>query len=326
MREPEDASRGSPPAASYELEVQPLDPRMTSIQPGGGLCMRLELAWGSLRRGYLRRCRPGYVQKMAALRQGDPAGCPHEVVDPRDLKFFRNRCDANWLAHDDPFGWRNRLPMVREGLAEVILLGGFCLLLTVLAGFVSWPLAAVPAILGLFVLAFFRNPRRVPPAEPGILVSPADGTIASIDQVEHDAFIEGPAVVVGIFLSVFNVHINRVPDHARVIGIQYRPGKFLNALRAVSARENEQVIVRLQGVQAPHRRMEVRQIAGAIARRIVCFARPGEEFATGESFGMIKFGSRTELVLPREPGMRIEVQIGQKVHAGTTIVARCSDS
>ncbi len=326
MRVPEDRSRGTPPAASYEMEIEPLDPRMTSIQPGGGMCMRLELAWGYLRRGYLRRLRPGYVRKMASLRQGDPAGCPHEVLDPRDLKFFRNRCDGGWSSQDDPFGWRNRLPVVREGLAEVILLGGVCLLLTVLLGFIAWPLAGVPAILGLFVLAFFRNPRRVPPAEPGVLVSPADGVVASIEQVEHDEFIEGPAVVVGIFLSVFNVHINRVPDQVRVIGIRYRPGKFLNALRAVSARENEQVVVRLQGVQAPHRRLEVRQIAGAIARRIVCFAKPGEEFATGESFGMIKFGSRTELVLPREPGMRIEVQVGQKVRAGTTIVARYSDS
>ncbi len=322
MRMPEDATSESPPDVAPELDVEPLSPDMPSIQPGGGVCMRIELAWGYLRRGYLRRFRPGYVQKMAALRQGDPAGCPHKVLDPRDLKFFRNRCHGGWSAQDDPFLWRDRLPVVREGLAELVLLGGACLLLTLILGFVYWPLAWIPAILGLFVVAFFRNPRRVPPADPGAFVSPADGTIASIEPVEHDEFLGGPAVVVGIFLSVFNVHINRVPDHVRVIGIRYRPGRFLNALRAVSARENEQVVLRLQGTQPPYRRMEVRQIAGAIARRIVCFAKPGEQFSRGESFGMIKFGSRTELVLPREPGMHIEVQVGQKVRAGTTVLAR----
>jgi phosphatidylserine decarboxylase len=129
-------------------------------------------------------------------------------------------------------------------------------------------------------------------------------------------------VTIGIFLSVFNVHVNRSPVSARVIGLSYRPGKFLNALRPASARENEQLAVRLEEQAFPYRRMIVRQIAGAIARRIVCWLKPGEELACGELFGMIKLGSRTELVLPREPGLQLEVRVGQKVRGGSSILAR----
>jgi phosphatidylserine decarboxylase len=284
--------------------------------------MRIELAWGSLRRWYLRKFRQRYVRRMAELRRGEPQGCPHDVLDPRDLKFYRNQTGCGWAQEHDPFSWRDRLPVARVGLAELLLLGGGCFVMSGVVAAVYWPLAWLPAALGLFVVSFFRNPRRAPPAEEGVVVSPADGTIASIEEVEGEEFVEGAAVVIGIFLSVFNVHINRVPDAVRVIGATYRPGKFLNALRAVSARENEQLSLRLQGVAPPYRRVVVRQIAGAIARRIVCWVKPGDELAVGEQFGMIKFGSRTELVLPREPGLRVEARLGQKVKAGTTVLAR----
>jgi phosphatidylserine decarboxylase len=133
-------------------------------------------------------------------------------------------------------------------------------------------------------------------------------------------------VLIGIFLSVFNVHINRVPVAARVIGLSYRKGKFLNALRPESARENEQLAVRIEENQAPYRRMIVRQITGAIARRIVCWVKPGDELAAGEQFGMIKLGSRTELVLPREEGLQILVRLGDKVQAGSRPLARYNSS
>jgi phosphatidylserine decarboxylase len=288
--------------------------------------MQIELAWGRWRRWYLRTFRAGYVQRMAALRRGTPHNCPHDVLDPRDLKFFRNQGDCGWPPEHDPFRWRDRLPFARAGLAELLILGGACFLLAILAGLWFWPAAMVPAAGCLFVLWFFRNPTRTAPAGPGLVVSPADGTIAAIDEIEHDDFVGGPAVVVGIFLSVFNVHINRAPVAARVVGLTYQPGKFLNALRPISARENEQLAVRIEQNEAPRRRMIVRQIAGAIARRIVCWARPGDEFQRGEQFGMIKFGSRTELVLPREEGLEIAVRLGQKVKAGTTIVARYGDA
>ena len=288
--------------------------------------MQIELAWGRWRRWYLKRFRRGYVRRMEALRQGEPEGCPHEVLDPRDLKFCRNRAGYWWSEEDDPFRWRDRLPFARAGLAELVLFTGLFLALGVGLGWIYWPLAAIPAVLAVFVVSFFRDPRREVPAGPGLAVAPADGKVVSVEEVDHDEFIGGPAVVIGIFLSVFNVHINRVPMAARVIGLTYRRGKFLNALRTESARENEQMAVRLEEDEAPYRRMIVRQIAGAIARRIVCWVRPGDELPRGAQFGMIKFGSRTELVLPREPGLVIEVKPGDKVRAGRSVMARFSGS
>ncbi|MCA9117360.1 MAG: phosphatidylserine decarboxylase [Planctomycetaceae bacterium] len=126
---------------------------------------------------------------------------------------------------------------------------------------------------------------------------------------------------IGIFLSIFNVHINRSPVAARIIGLTYRPGKYLNALRPESARENEQLAIRLESTEAPHRRMIARQITGAIARRIVCWLKPGDEVQRGEQFGMIKLGSRTELVIPREDCLKIHTVLGQTIKAGKTVLA-----
>ena len=315
------ATMGASPAAP-RLEIEPMDPAITSIQPGGGVCMRLELAWGRWRRWYLKRFRRGYLAQMRRTRRGELKRCPHEILDPRDAKFYRNQGDDCWAEEDDPFRWRDRLPFARAGLAELLILGGCCFVLTVVLAVVWWPAASVPAVPGLLVLWFFRNPRRVSPGEIGQVVSPADGWVVSIDEVPYDEFIGGPAVVIGVFLSIFNVHINRMPVAARVIGLTYRPGKFLNAMRPASARENEQLAVRLEQNATPYRRMIVRQIAGAVARRIVCWARPGEDFQRGAQFGMIKLGSRTELVLPRQPGLTIEAKRGQKVKAGTSVLAR----
>lgn len=303
------------------LTPEPLDPLLTSIQPGGGLCMSLELAWGRFRRWYLKSFRPGYVARMRALRQGETNGCPHEVLDPRDLKFYRNQPNYRWAPEHDPFRWRDRLPLVRAGLAEALLITLCCCALAALFGLVHWVLAVPPLAVALLVLWFFRNPVRVTPSEAGLVVAPADGLVVSVEEVEDD-FVGGPAIVIGIFLSVFNVHINRAPVACRVIGLTYRRGKFLNALRAASSRENEQLALRMQEVAPPYRRLVVRQIAGAIARRIVCWAAPGETFGRGEQFGMIKLGSRTELVLPREEGLRILTQPGQKIKAGVSILAR----
>lgn len=303
--------------------VEPLDSAIDSIQPGGGFCMRMELAWGGVRRAYLRLFRRGYLRRMAECRQGEEKGCPHPVLDPRDIKFYRNQGGYHWAPSDDPFTWRDRLPVARVGLAELLLMSGSCFLLALIAGFTPWwPLGAVPLLLGLFFVSFFRNLRRRIPGDAGTVVSPADGKIVEIVEIDHDDYIGGPTVSIGIFLSVFNVHINRTPVAARVIGLTYRRGKFLNALRAASARENEQMAVRLQETQPPYRRMIVRQIAGAIARRIVCWVAPGEGLERGEQFGMIKLGSRTELLMPREPGLEIQVRIGQHVRAGSSVVAQ----
>ncbi len=301
----------------------PLPANIKSVQPGGGVCYSLELAWGRWRRWYLRTLRPGYVRRMAALRQGDVTGAPHEILDPRDLKYCRNLCTAHWRDEDDPFRWRGRLPFACWGLAELQIMGYPLLAATVLLALSPWWLAAVvPAVLLGLVVYFFRDPPRVVPQEPGLMVSPADGKIAEITPLDFDEFIGGPAVRIGIFLSIFNVHLNRVPCRSRVVSLRYLPGKFLNALKPESARENESMWIGLADLTAPGRKVIVRQITGQFARRIVCSLRPGETLERGEQFGMIKLGSRTELILPAGDDLEIVTKVGDKVAAGSTVFAK----
>jgi phosphatidylserine decarboxylase len=311
-----------PEISTLRAEPQPLPENFVSVQPGGGVCNRIELAWGRWRRWWLKRFRPGYVHRMAALRRGDAAGAPHEILDPRDLKFCRNRCQCDWAAADDPFRWRGRLPFARWGLAELQLMGWPLLAATVALAWFYWYLAPLPAALLCLVVYFFRDPPRRVPTDPGLLVSPADGKVVEITPLDHDEFIGGPAVRIGIFLSIFNVHLNRAPAESRVIALRYSRGKFLNALKPESARENENTWIGLEEEMPPHRRMVVRQISGAIARRIVCDLRPGEQLARGQKVGMIKLGSRTELIVTASSDLKIEVAIGQRVRAGATIMAR----
>ena len=196
------------------------------------------------------------------------------------------------------------------------------LALTVLLAYWFWYLAVVPAVLLALVIWFFRDPPRRVPQEQGLLVSPADGKIAEITRLEHDEFIRGPAVRIGIFLSIFNVHINRAPSRSRVIALRYHPGRFLNALDPASALHNENMWIGLEEDQTPYRRMVVRQIAGAIARRIVCALRPGDVLERGGKFGMIKLGSRTELIVADVSGLEVTAKVGQKVKAGSSVLAR----
>lgn len=323
------------PVGTPLAHVEPMDPQITSIQPGGGVVMQIELAWGVLRRAYLKMFRKGYIKRMAQLRQGDYNPAPHEVLDPRDLKFHRNLGGWHWKPEHDPFTWRDRLPFARSGLAELLVfsLMTFGVALVLIAwliqeephgwrGIVLWTFTDSLLVIGALIVWFFRNPRRKIPTEPGLVVSPADGKVVLIEEIPHDEFLGGPAVQIGIFLSIFNVHINRAPMASRVVGLGYHRGKFLNALRPESARENEKMVIRLQQTEVPHRRMIVRQITGAIARRIVCWLRPGEKLTCGEQVGMIKLGSRTELVIPKEAGLVITAQLGQSVKAGSSVLAR----
>ncbi len=310
-----------------------MDPGLMWDQPGGGVIVHLELAWGNVRRWWLKAFRRGYVERMRRLRKGSENRCPHEVLDPRDLKFFRNQGGYWWDLADDPFAWRDKLPFARTGLAELFVFslmfyGGAALLAWVIvaqevtgaAGIIAWLAVATLAVIGGLITWFFRNPNREIPQGRGTIVSPADGVVTTIEELEHDEFVGGPAVLIGILLSIFNVHINRAPLPGRVIGVRYQKGKFLNAIRPESARENEQLAVRIQATQAPYRRFIVRQITGAIARRIVCWLKPGDELAAGEQFGMIKLGSRTELVLPREAALELTVKLGDAVNAGSTVL------
>jgi phosphatidylserine decarboxylase len=307
---------------STRLAPKPLPANVRSSQPGGGWVMRLELAWGRLRRRRLRLVRPSYVARMQSARRGECPGCTHDVIDDRDLKFFRNVCGFHFAAGDSPRRWLDRLPLAPMGRGEVLIFGGGLLALAVAAVFLT-PYAAVPpALLALFVVHFFRDPPRQIPTTPGAVVSPADGVVTDVEELDEVAFWAGPAVKIGIYLSVLNVHVNRAPEAARVIEVCYAPGRFLDTRRAAAARHNEQCWTLLECEAAPHHLVAVKQIAGTFARRIVCEARPGAVLARGERFGMIKFGSRTELYLSRAPGLRVGVRPGDRVRGGSSVLAQ----
>lgn len=301
---------------------------ITSAQPGGGFCMNLELAWGRVRRWLLRRFRPGYVRRMAAARQGHCPGCQHDVIDPRDLKFYRNVCGYWFRPEDDPFRWRDRPGLARMGLAEVtcfslVFLAASAALVfaAVLLHPILWALLAVVLLLWFEVVFFFRDPERAIPADSAVLVSPADGTVTHVDEVADPDFPGGRAFRISIFLSVFNVHVNRVPRTSRVVSVRYFPGAFLDARHPECGIRNEQLWLDLEDLTTG-RPLRVKQISGKIARRIVCWLKRGDELKAGERFGMIKFGSRTEVYLPVGEALEVLVKPGDKVKGGNTILLR----
>ena len=192
-------------------------------------------------------------------------------------------------------------------------------LLLLLTGFCPWPWAWVlPTALLLFVLSFFRDPCRAIPADESLIVSPADGKVVEIRKVPAPEFMSGEVQMVAIFLSVFNVHVQRAPVAGQIKWVQYQPGKFLDARSPNAGAQNE---ARAIGIEmADGSRCVVRQIAGLIARRIVGWADEGALVAKGDHLGMIRFGSRVELYLPAT--MEVTVAIGQTVAGGKDVLAR----
>jgi phosphatidylserine decarboxylase len=174
----------------------------------------------------------------------------------------------------------------------------------------------------VFVLAFFRDPPRTRAYEPGELCSPADGRVTEISLLDHHPPIDGPAVRIGMFLSLFNVHVNRFPCAARVLSVTHQPGLFLDARHPESGERNESNTLILDPGPAMPGPIVLRQVAGLVARRIVCHAAAGQAWPIGGRFGMIKFGSRTELIIPRVAGTDICVSVGDPVKGGLTILAR----
>jgi phosphatidylserine decarboxylase len=298
------------------------------IQPGGGTCIRIEQAWGRLRRGLLHRLFPGYVRRMTALRVGDCPGCTHEVIDGRDLKLVRNVCGYSFRPEDDRHAWRGRLGLARAGLVEIIcfslLLSPAVILFVVLGVWASpWWLLPLAVLLPLwvFILAFFRDPHRVIPADTNALVSPADGVITHLEEVDEPDFPGGRAFRVSIFLSVFNVHVNRAPRCGKVTRVRYYPGAYLDARAQECAVRNEQLWIDFEDERLGSP-LRVKQIAGAIARRIVCWLKPGDVVRAGERFGMIKFGSRTDVLLPPAAVAEVLVRVGDAVKGGSRILLR----
>jgi phosphatidylserine decarboxylase len=216
------------------------------------------------------------------------------------------------------------LPVTRHGLRE-LLIGSVVLVLCAIGlGFTSfWPLEILLVLIFIWLVAFFRDPERVVPSEQHAVVSPADGTVSDITEIESDVLLGNvPAVRIGIFLSVFNVHVNRSPCDGKVLDVIYKEGKFINAMRHNEASEdNESNTIVLGDPQTGKPIAVVKQIVGLIARRIVSTAKVGETVERGQRIGMIKFGSRTELTLPKWLEPEIKVQIGQSVRGAADIVA-----
>jgi phosphatidylserine decarboxylase len=288
--------------------------------------MSLELAWGRLRRALLRRFRPGYVQRMTAKRQGSCDGCPHDIIDARDLKFWRPSCGYWFREEDDKFRWRGRLGLARLGLAEIVCLSVvfalLCAALTTAAVFVHWGfwVALAAALMLWFQLVFFfRDPERSIPDDPSALLSPADGTITYLGEVDDADFPGGRAFRISIFLSVFNVHVNRVPRRARVVALRYIAGSFLDARDPECAEKNEQLWIDLAEIDSS-RLIRVKQISGAIARRIVCWLKLNEQVQAGDRFGMIKFGSRTDVLIAASESFDLRAQVGDRVKGGSTVL------
>jgi phosphatidylserine decarboxylase len=207
---------------------------------------------------------------------------------------------------------------MREWLSATVVCGG---LATASSWARWWWAVAVVLAAWAGILWFFRDPPRRPATDPGpeALLSPADGRVTAVEQVEHHPVLGGPATVVRIFLSVLNVHVNRSPAGGRVVSVEHRPGRFHDARSPRSSAENESSLLTLRCDDG--RTIAVRQIAGRIARRIVCAAAPGDHLERGERFGMIKFGSSTELIMPTRPGLAVAVRPGERVRGGRTVIA-----
>ncbi|MGA9754933.1 MAG: phosphatidylserine decarboxylase family protein [Desulfobaccales bacterium] len=198
-----------------------------------------------------------------------------------------------------------------------LILAGVVLTLLGLMG--GWPWITVLGLLSAgFFAYFFRDPERDIPGEPGAIISPADGLVVQVDEVQEPEFLRGPARRVAIFMNVFDVHVNRSPVAGVVTSMRHRAGEYKAASRQDAASRNEQQALVLESDGG--RRILVVQIAGLLARRIIPFVKPGQQLARGERVGMICFGSRVDLYLPSEA--EILVKVGDRVKAGSSMVAR----
>lgn len=245
-----------------------------------------------------------------------------------------------------------RIPLTKYGWPQVVVFPAAVLVVMAVfpAGTVAflapWAIILIEIVLAailVWILMFFRDPKRRCPSDRNLLLAPADGRITDIEVVEENNFIGGTTLRIGIFLNIFDTHINRAPCNVKIEQITYKKGKYKNAMNPQSGQVNESNDLGLTRTDSPHDRLIVRQISGAIARRIVCDKVEGQELNGGEKFGMIKFGSRTELYVParlsssvvrdtscqdsrkakvKRPNTQYEirclVQIGDRVKAGLT--------
>ena len=208
--------------------------------------------------------------------------------------------------------------MAREGtsfVAVTTLLGLLCWLSADQVPFLSY--LVVPfGLLTAFMVFFFRDPERTPSLVPGAILSAADGKVVGIERLAgEEEYLEGPGIKVSVFLSVFDVHVNRVPMAGTVDFVDWREGRYGVAFSAQASTDNHQSIV---GISSGPTRLIVKQIVGIVARRIACYLNPGEEVDLGQRFGLIRFGSRVDLILPEKVDIRVGV--GDRVRGGETVI------
>lgn len=201
--------------------------------------------------------------------------------------------------------------MVRDGFFYALGLG----VVAAVLWYLKMPLAlvAIPVLLAIFFLWFFRDPNRTIPQEPGQIVSPGDGLVTAAEWIETTA---GSRLRLSIFLNVFDVHVNRAPVAGTVTVVEYREGEFLNAMKPESVLHNEQTLI---VIDAGAYSVSFKQIAGLLARRIVCNVKVGDRVERGQRVGLIKFGSRVDVLLPAEAELRVKV--GVRVQGGASVLA-----
>ncbi len=210
---------------------------------------------------------------------------------------------------------RYAFPVAKSGY-PLILGSAFATLIFALLGLTV--LAIIGLIATFCICGFFRDPDRVIPNRPGSIVSPADGKIISVGKIESSPYFSGAHMKISIFMSVFNVHVNRVPCEGQVKKVSYFPGKFFSANLDKASQKNEHNAVLLETQNG--KQICVVQVAGLIARRIICKVQAGDSVRKGQRFGIICFGSRLDVYLPKE--IHIHVAIGDRVKAGTSILAQ----
>ncbi|HKR10900.1 MAG TPA: phosphatidylserine decarboxylase family protein [Pyrinomonadaceae bacterium] len=203
------------------------------------------------------------------------------------------------------------MSIVKEGIPYIVV----PLLLAVAVTLLGWWYAGIVLlIVAAFMAYFFRDPKRVPPDDPSLVVSPADGRVTHVKKMSDEP---GAPTLVSIFLSPLDVHINRAPIRGKIVDMIYARGKFLMATSDMASLVNEQNSLTIEGEKIT---VVCKQIAGILARRIVCWKAKGDKLALGERFGMIKFSSRTDLLLP--PNVQVMVTKGDRVRGGTTVIGR----
>jgi phosphatidylserine decarboxylase len=205
--------------------------------------------------------------------------------------------------------------MVRDGYIYALSLFTVAAALTWFTGAWGWSIA--PVLLAVFFLWFFRDPRRIIPAGKGLIVSPGDGLVTETASITTPA---GARQRISIFLSVFDVHVNRAPIGGKVSRVQYQKGQYLNAMNPASAERNEQSVITLRGEGADAGfEITFKQIAGLLARRIVCRCTEGQTVERGQRVGLIKFGSRVDVLLPANA--ELQVKVGDRVKGGASVLA-----